>query len=182
MTPFVKRAAALALLLAAGPAAAQVAHALDRQAGLPAGLALPVPGVAVAEETAAMGTTPAAVGFVGAPALQWFREGGLARSSLGDGLYTAAAAGPLGVGYSIEWVSPGDVPLARFRKNTFALTVGDHHAWSLGVSWNRFWSSDAAVSSLQSWDAGLTVRPWRHLSLAVATLGRDAWLGGTKIP
>ena len=182
MTPFVKRAPALALLLAAGPAAAQVVNALDRQAGLPAGLALPVPGVAAAEETAAMGATPAAVGFVGAPALQWFREGGLVRNSTADGLYTAAALGPLGLGYSVEWVSPGDVPLAHFRKNKLALTLGDHHAWSFGVSWNRFWSSDAGVASLQSWDAGLTVRPWRHLSIGVATLGRDAWLGGAKLP
>ena len=182
MTPFVKQAAALALLLGAGPAAAQVSNALARQAGLPAGLALPVPGVAAAEEPAAMGVTPAAVGFVGGPALQWFREAGVVQDSAADGLYAAAAAGPFGLGYSVEWVSPGDVPLQRFRKNTFALSVGDHHDWSLGLSWNRFWSSDSAVASLQSWDAGLTVRPWRHLSIGLATLGRDAWLGGTKLP
>ena len=183
MTPFVKGAAVLALLAGALPAAAQTVNALDRQAGLPAGLALPVPGVAVAEEPDGMGATPAAAGFVGAPALQWFREGDVARGSEADGLYGAAAAGPIGVGYSVEWVRPGDLQASpRFRKNTLALTLGDHHAWSLGLGWNRFWSSDAAVASLSSWSAGLTIRPWRHLSLGASTLGRDAWLGGAKLP
>jgi protease-4 len=182
MTRFVNGSAAVALLLAALPAAAQTVNALDRQAGVPAGLALPVPGVAVAEEAAGQGATPAAAGFVGAPALQWFREGNVARDSAADGLYLAAPAGPLGVGYSVEWVRPGEAPFPRFRKNTLALTVGDHHAWSLGLAWNRYWSADAAVASLQSWSAGLTVRPWRHLSLGAAALNRDAWLGGSRLP
>lgn len=182
MTRLVKGAAAAALLLAAARAAGQSQNALDRQAGLPAGLALTVPGVAVAEEPAAMGATPAAPGFVGAPALQWFREADLVRESAADGLYAASGAGPLAIGYSVEWVRPGDVPLARYRKNTLALAVGDRHSWSLGVGWNRFWSSDASVAAHASWDAGLTVRPWRHLSLAAASLGRDAWLGATKLP
>jgi hypothetical protein len=61
MTRYVNRAAIAALLLVhALPAAAQVRNALDREAGIPAGLALPVPGVAVAEEPAGLGTTPAA--------------------------------------------------------------------------------------------------------------------------
>ncbi|HEX9242588.1 MAG TPA: hypothetical protein VF875_09135, partial [Anaeromyxobacter sp.] len=68
MTRFVKGAAAAALLLTASAAFAQVQNALDRQAGIPAGLALPVPGAAVAEEPAALGANPAAVGFVGKPA------------------------------------------------------------------------------------------------------------------
>jgi protease-4 len=182
MTRFVNGGAALALVLAATPAAAQVVNALDRQAGVPAGLALPVPGVAVAEEPAAIGATPAAAGFVGAPALQWFREGNVAPGSAADGLYGAAAAGPLGVGYSVEWVRPGDATFTRFRRNTLALSLGDHHAWSLGVSWSRFWSPDAGVASLQSWGAGLTLRPSRYLSIGAATTDRDAWLGGTRVP
>jgi protease-4 len=185
MTRFVNAlaaAVALAVLAGALPAAAQVVNALDRQAGRPSGLALPVPGVAVAEEPAATGATPAAAGFVGAPALQWFHEGDVLRGSQADGLYAATGVGPLGAGYSIEWVRPGDAPFPRFRKNTLSLTAGDHHVWSLGFSWNRYWSSDAAVASLQSWSAGLTVRPTRWLSVGAATLERDAWLGGTRLP
>ncbi len=182
MRRFVKWAAAAALLAAASPAAAQPLNALDLQAGRPSGLALPFPGVAAAEEPSAMGATPAAPGFVGAPAIQWFREGEVVRSSTADGLYAAAGAGPLGIGYSVEWVHPGEVALASYRKNKLALTLGDHHAWSLGFGWNRYWSSQGAISSIASWDAGLTVRPWRHLSIGLAALDRDAWLGGTKLP
>ena len=176
------RTAALVTLLAATPAAAQVRNALERQTGVPAGLALPVPGVAVAEEPAAIGATPAAAGFVGAPAFQWFREGDVTESSRADGLYGATGLGPLGLGYSIEWVRPGEPAFRRYRKNTFALAVGDKRSWSGGIAWNSFSSPDPAVEALGSWDAGLTVRPWRHLSLAAAMLGRDARLGETRLP
>jgi protease-4 len=173
--------AALAALVAS-PAAAQISNALDRQAGLPAGLALPVPGVAAAEEPAAFGATPAAAGFVGAPALQWFREGDVTQSSKADGLYAATGLGPFGVGYTIEWVRPGEPDLRRYRKNRLALAIGDRRSWSGGVSWNRFSSPDPLIDPLQSWDAGLTVRPWRYLSVAAAMLGRDARLGGERLP
>jgi protease-4 len=178
----VNAAAAAAALLAATPAAAQVRNALDRQAGVPAGLALPVPGVAVAEEAFALGTSPAAAGFVGAPALHWFREGDVTDDSTADGLYAAAGLGPLGVGYSIEWVRPGEPELRRYRKNSLALALGDRRSWSAGVGWSRFSSPDPAVEALDGWDLGLTIRPWRHLSVAASALGRDAQLGGTKLP
>lgn len=173
--------AVLASLLLASPAAAQVRNALDRQLGIPAGLALPVPGAAVAEEPAGVGTTPAAVGFVGALALQWFREGNVTEESDADGLYLAAGAGPLGAGYSVEWVRPG-VDGRRYRKNTLALAIGDGRSASLGVAWNRFSSPDPAVDAFGSWDVGLTVRPWRHLSVGLAMLGRDARLAGERLP
>jgi protease IV len=178
----VKCALAAAALLASHAASAQVVNALDRQAGIPAGLALPVPGVAVAEEPAAIGANPAAAGFVGAPAFQWFHEGDVTQSSTADGLYGATGLGPLGLGYSIEWVRPGEPELRRYRKNTFALAAGDRHSWSGGVAWNSFSSPDPAVESFGTWDAGLTLRPWRHLSVGAATLGRDARLGGVRLP
>jgi protease-4 len=182
MRPSVNAALAALALLVASPAAAQVLNALDRQAGLPAGLALPVPGVAAAEEPAAIGVTPAAAGFVGAPALQWFREGDVTDASRADGLYAATGLGRLGLGYSIEWVRPGEADRRRYRKNTLALALADRRSWSAGVAWNRFSSPDPAIEELGSWDAGLTLRPWRHLSLAAATLGRDARLGGVRLP
>ena len=183
MPPCVNRLAlALAALLSAAPAGAQVRNALDRQSGLPAGLALPVPGLAAAEEPAALGATPAAVGFIGAPALQWFREGDVTRASKADGLYGATGVGPIGVGYSIEWVRPGEEELRRYRKNTLALSIGDRRSWSFGVGWNRFSSPDPVIEPLATWDVGLTLRPSRHLSVAAAMLGRDAHLGGVRVP
>lgn len=169
-------------LLSAFPAAAQVRSALDRQAGIPAGLTLPVLGAAVAEDPAGIGTTPAAPGFIRELALQWFREGNVTESSTADGLYLAAGAGPLGAGYSIEWVRPGATGGRRYRKNTLALALGDGRSFSAGVAWNRFASPDPAIDPLGSWDLGLTVRPGRHLSIGLAMLGRDAWLGGARLP
>jgi protease-4 len=181
MTRLVKTAAAAAALVAAVPAAAQVLNALDRQRGVPAGLALPVPGVAAAETPAGIGTTPAAPGFVGALALEWFREGNVTESSNADGLYLASGVGPLGVGYAIEWVRPGEAG-RRYRRNTLALAAGDRRSFSVGVAWNRLSSPDPAVDPLATWDVGLTVRPARHLSLGAAMLGRDGRLGGARLP
>lgn len=174
-------AAALALAALAPPAAAQVTNALDRQAGIPAGLALPVPGVAVAEEPAGMGTNPAAAGFAGPFVLQWFREANVTEDSRADGLYLASSFGGLGAGYSIEWVRPGP-GASRYRKNAFSLASGDGRRFSAGVAWNRWSSPDPGVDAFASWDLGLTVRPTRHLSLAAAALGFGAELRGVELP
>jgi protease IV len=183
MTRLVKSAAVASLLVAAAPATAQVRNALDRQAGFPAGLALPVPGVAVAEDPAGMGTTPAAPGFVDRLALEYFREGNVTEDSEADGLYAAAGLGPLGVGYSIEWVRPGEAtPDRRYRKNALALALGDGRSSSVGFAWNTFSSPDPGIEAVSSWDVGLTVRPWRHLSIGLASLDHDARLDGQPLP
>ena len=174
-------AAALAASLAALPAAAQVASALDRGAR-PAGLALPVIGAAAAEEPAGLGTTPAAVGFVPDLALQYFHEEEREQGWRGDGLYAATGVGPLGAGFAMEWLRPGDAGGPRYRRTTFALTTGDARAVSLGVAWSWFGSPDAALERLRTWDVGLTVRPSRHLSIALASLGRGGRLGGARLP
>jgi protease-4 len=173
--------AVAAAVLWSSPARPQVGNALDRQLGRPLGLALPVAGVAAAEEPSGIGTTPAAPGFVRQPALQWFREGNVTDSSNADGLYLAGGAGVLGTGYSIEWVRPGPSG-RRYRKNTLALAVGDGRSASLGVAWNRFSSPDPAIEPLATWDLGLTLRPSRHLSVGAAMLGRDGRAGGTRLP
>lgn len=182
MRRLVNAALAAAVLLFAAAARGQVLNALDREAGLPAGLALPVPGAAVAEDPAGLGTTPAAPGFVRELALQWFREADVTDESRADGLYLATGFGPLGLGASIEWVRPGETGGRRYRKNAFALALGDGRALSVGVAWNRFSSPDPVIEPLSSWDLGVTVRPSRHLSLAAAMLGRDARLGGVRLP
>jgi protease IV len=173
---------ALASALLPLRAAAQVRNALDRQAGIPAGLALPVLGAAAAEDPAGMGTTPAAPGFVRALSFQWFREGNVTEDSDADGIYLATGADGIGAGYSIEWVRPGQPGGRRYRKNTLALALGDGRSGSLGIGWNRFTSPDPAVDALASWDLGLTVRPARYLSVGLAMLGRDAFLGGVRLP
>jgi len=182
MTRVVNAAAAALVLLHAAPAAGQVLNGLDRELGLPAGLALPVPGVAAAEEPAGIGTTPAAAGFVPELAVQGFREGNVTEGSQADGLYLATGLGPLGAGYTIEWVRPGDGGGARYRKNALALALGDGRSVSLGVAWNRLSSPDPAIDALASWDLGLTARPSRHLSVGAAMLGRGARLGGVRLP
>lgn len=171
--------AASALLLPA-PAAAQVQAALEREAGLPAGLALPVPGVAAAEEPAATGTTPAAAGFPGGLVVQWFREGNVTEDSRADGLYLGTALGPLGAAWSSEWVRPQES--ARYRRDRLSLALGDGRSVSLGVAWSWVASSDAALEAYQSWDLGLTLRPSRHLSIGAAMLGRDARVAGEDVP
>ncbi|HEX9050079.1 MAG TPA: signal peptide peptidase SppA [Anaeromyxobacter sp.] len=180
MTRTVNAIAAAAALVLASPAAAQVRNAIERAQGVPSGLALPVQGVAAAEEPMAIGTTPAAVGFVGGPGLAWFREGNLTPDERADGLYLAAPLGPLGAGYSVEWVRPGAA--ARYRRSTLALALGDGRAFSFGVGWSWLRSSDAAVDGLRGWDLGLTLRPARWLSIGAASLGRDARLGGVDVP
>ena len=177
-----KRLSFLAAALSAFPAAAQVLNAAQHQLHVPAGLALPVLGAAVAEEPAGIGTTPAAPGFVRELAFQFFRERDEHEDSIADGLYLAAGAGPLGVGYGIEWVRPGPAGGSRYRKNTLALSLGDGRRSSLGVGWNRFSSPDPAVDAFASWDLGLTLRPSRHLSVGLAMLGRGAYLDGVRQP
>jgi len=181
MSRVVNAAAGAALLALALPSRAQVQNALDREAGLPAGLALPVLGVATAEEPTALGTTPAGVGFVGRLALQYFHEGDATEGSEADGIYLANGIGPLGAGFGIEWLRPGDAG-PRYRRTTLALATGDRRTFSLGFAWTWFGSPDAALESLRTWDVGLTVRPWRHLSLAAASVGRGGLLDGEQLP
>ena len=96
-----RTAAALAALLLALPAAAQVQH-LDPT--LPTGLALPVLGAAGADEATAISVNPAGAGFVGAPSLHYFHQGaGKDTGGHGDGLYAAGLLGPVGPSFAMEW-------------------------------------------------------------------------------
>lgn len=173
-------AAALAALLAALPAAAQVQNV---EAPLPVGLALPVLGAAGAEEATALAANPAGVGFVGAPSLHYFhQQADDRRGGRGDGLYAAGLLGPFGPALSVEWVRPADDAGPRYRLTTLGLAVGDGHAVSLGLAW-RWWSSpDSALEALHAWDLGLTVRPARWLSLGASAQGLDARLAGARLP
>ena len=155
-------AAAFALL--ASPALAQISGATDRVQGLPSGLALPAFGAAAVEEPVALDTNPAGVGFVKDFSLQYFHEGGSRAGSRGDGLYLADRLGPLGIGYGLEWIRPGDGGGPRYRRQRLALTLGDGQAASLGFGWSWLASPGGALDDVSGWDVGLAVRPLRLLS------------------
>jgi protease-4 len=177
------RVAALAAALAAAlPARAQVENAIERDQGIPAGMALPVIGAAAAEEPTAMETNPAGIGFVPKLALQYFHEQEITSGSDADGFWAAQGLGPLGIGFAMQWIRPGDAPPARYRKTSLALTLSDTRTVSFGFQWNWWASHDPALDQLASWDVGLTVRPWRHLSVGAAMRDRDARLGGVPLP
>ena len=170
----------LALFLAT-PASAQLA-AQDRERGIPAGLTLPAPGAAAAEEPIALDVNPAGVGFVGGLTLQYFHEGVPGRRTNGDGVYLADRFGPLAIAFGHEWLRPGDAPLARYRRSRLALAVGDGRSTALGVGWTWLRSGDGALEEAGSWEIGATARPFRHLSFAAAALGNDARVGETRLP
>ncbi len=175
-------ALAIALVLPAPRAAAQVQSALAEQAGAPAGMALPAGGAAAAEEPSALGVNPAGVGFVRYPALQYFHEEGVTEGSRADGIFAANALGPLGVGFSMEWLRPGELAGPRYRRTSLALSLGDGKTGAIAIAWRWFSSPDAALEALSSWDLGLALRPTRWLSVGAAALGYGARLGADVQP
>jgi protease-4 len=176
-----RSASLLLLAVLASPASAQLA-AQDRERGLPAGLTLPNLGVATADEPIALDVNPAGLGFLGGFGLQYFHEGVPERRTLGDGLYLGDRFGPVALGYSHEWLRPGDAPLARYQRSRFAFAITDAHAASIGLGWTWIHSSDGALERAGSWELGATGRPTRYLSLGAAALGNGAHLDGARIP
>ena len=175
-------AAIAAALAAALPARAQVQSALDRDQGFPAGLSLPVSGAAAAEEPTAVGVNPAGVGFVPHLAAQAFHEQDVTPGSRADAIFAADGVGPLGIGFGMQWVRPGEGDGPRYRKTTLALAITDTRSFSVAFGWNRWASYDDALDQVASWDVGLTLRPTRWLSVAAAMRDRDARLSGEPLP
>lgn len=175
-----RTAAALAALLLALPAAAQVQH-LDPT--LPTGLALPVLGAAGADEATAISVNPAGAGFVGAPSLHYFHQQAEEKvGGHGDGVYAAGLLGPVGPSFAMEWVTPPDAGGSRYRLTTLGLALTDGQAASLGIAW-RWWSSpDADIEAMQAWDLGLSLRPARWLSFGASAQGLDLRMAGQRVP
>jgi len=185
MRRHVKVALAAAIALAAAPAAAQLDNALERIGGVPAGLAVPVTGAAVAEEPDAPNVNPAGIGFVREPALQYFHEGQVTPGSQADGVWAATALGPLGLGFSMEWLRPGDAGDAlssRYQRTSLALSLSDGRLASAAIAWHWIASPDPSLRDAGGWDLGLTLRPARWLSVGAAALGFDASLAGARLP
>ena len=178
------RTAALAPLLAAALLLAATAAAQVQSVSpvLPDGLAVPLAGVAAAEEATALSVTPAGPGFVGEPALHYLHQEVTEGPGAADGAWAVAPLGPLAASLSMEWVRPGAPEARRYRRTSLGLAVGDGRTVSLGVGW-RWWSSpDPALEALHAWDLGLTLRPSRFLSIGASAQGRDARLGGVALP
>jgi protease-4 len=167
-----------AVALAALPAGAQVQRI---GAPIPGGLPLPGAGAAVAEEATSTTVNPAGIGFVHGPSFEYFHvEGHGPNSADGDGLFAAGLTGPLGSALSMEWVRPEGG--ARYRLTTLGLALSDGHAASFGIAW-RWWDSpDRAIEPMHAFDLGLTLRPWRHLSLGASAIGIDSRYQGQRLP
>jgi protease-4 len=165
-----------AVALASGSAEAQV-----QSLGSPtprSGLPLPLTGAAVAEEATATSVNPAGIGFLHGPALEYFHMEG--DGADGDGLYAAGLIGPFGPALSVEWVRPTGGP--RYQLTTLGLALSDGQAASFGVAWRWWSSSDPAIASMHAYDLGLTLRPWRQLSVAASALGIDLKYQGARLP
>ncbi|HSB18510.1 MAG TPA: signal peptide peptidase SppA [Anaeromyxobacteraceae bacterium] len=169
-----RRALALACLLAPLAAAGQAWSFVGRDRGYPTGLALPGAGVASGEEPSAVSVNPAAAGFNRGLTFQYFHE--RASGVLGgDGVY--AGLGPLAL--SSEWVRPSGTP--HYRKLSLGLGLGGREG-SLGLTWNDWSSSDPGIAQLRTFDVGLTVRPLRWLSVGAAALDLDGRQAGIWLP
>ncbi|MFT3917159.1 MAG: signal peptide peptidase SppA [Anaeromyxobacteraceae bacterium] len=165
-----------------GPAAAQVAAVLEREAGGLGGVPVTVPGVAAAEEATAMAVNPAGLSLLGGQQIAWQHESGLTPGSRGDALFVGQPFGAVGLGLGLEWIRPGHPGGGdRWRKTTFGLALGGP-VLGLGVNWNWYASPDRAIDHAESWDAGLVLRPWRHVSLGLSAMNRDLRVGGARLP
>ena len=164
-----------ALLIALPCAALAQGNSLQlRASGYAAGIPVPVAGAASAEEATALEVNPAGTGFVDGFTLHYFHEGGDLPAAAGDGFWLATPFGPLVSTFAMQWIRPGDGGGPRFRKTSFGLAAGDGQAVSVGVSGNWFSSPDAALDRLWTFDAGIAVRPSRHLSIGASVLGLNS--------
>jgi protease-4 len=170
----------LALAVALLPAVplAQSAN-LDDPDRLPA-IALPNVTVAGGEEPAALQLNPAAPGFVGGPSLQYFHEDRTRGRDVADEVFLTLPLGGLVPSLALEWTRPGD--LRRFRRTTFGLALSNGRSVSLGGTWTQVHSPDPDLDRVESFGAGLTLRPRRWLSVAAAATDLDARLAGRAIP
>jgi protease-4 len=171
-----------ALLLAPLAAAAQTSSLQRRAQGDPAGIPIPGLSVAGAEEATALEVNPAGIGFTKGPSLHYFHEGRPGAGLAGDGFWLAAPLGPLVPALSMQWIRPGEGGGPRFRKTALGLALATGETASLAVAWNWFSSPDRDLDALSSFDAGLTVRPWRHLSVGLTALDLNARRGGARLP
>jgi protease-4 len=173
--------AALALCLASLPAPArgQAVLATDLASGIPVGLAVPG-SVAGSDEATAVSVNPAGLAFIGGATLQYFFEDGQGAGNSGNGLFAGLPIGPVVPGLSLQWMSPAGG--ARYLKTELALALDVGDVVALGYGWNFYGSPSPALSGFFTMDAGLVVRPGRHLSLGASALGFAGRIDGQPVP
>ena len=181
MSRSVKIAAALLVAMPPLTALPQTQSLQGRARGEPVGMAVPGTSVAGAEEPTALEVNPAGVGFVGDLTLQYFHEGRSGTGQAGDGFWLAAPIGPLVPAVAMQWLRPPSGGGSRFRKTTLGLALSGRPG-SLALAWNFYNSPDHEIDQLGSFDAGVTLRPWRHLSVGASALGLTARLGERRLP
>jgi len=181
MSRVVKLASAL-LLLSPFAAGAQTSNLQLRAERAPAGMAVPNASVAGAEEPIALEANPAGIGFLDDFTLQYFHEGRSGTGQGGDGFWLATPLGALVPELAMQWIRPADGLGARFRKTTLGIALSGGQSGSFALAWNFYASPDRDLDRLGSLDAGLTLRPSRHLSLAATALGMNARLGNQRLP
>ncbi len=179
------RSASLAVLaFAALPlaASAQTVHLYDRAQRSPAGIAVPNASVAGAEEPTALQINPAGTGFVDDFTLLYFHEGRSGTGHAGDGFWASQGLGPVVPTLAMQWIRPVEGGGSRFRKTSLGLALAAGQTASFGLAWNAYASPQRDLDALSSLDIGLTLRPWRHLSLGLSALGMNGSLGGHRLP
>jgi len=138
------------------------------------GLVLPPESAATVEDAASGTLNPAGLGMMRGLQLEYFHERETpATGIVGDGVYGAATLfDVLTPGLSFEWVRPG-AGLSAYHKTHWSIALSPDRTFSLGLAYNLFGSSGPLQSSLTSWDAGLTWRPWRYISLGASARDFD---------
>ncbi len=179
MRPIVKLAA-LAAAFWPALAPAQTDNVVQRSRGLPVGIDVPGVSVAGGETPSALGANPAAPGFVEALTLEYFHEGAPANGLAADGAYASVPLGPLVPTLTMEWMRPPSGP--KYVRTGLGLALSAAQSASFGISWNWWSSPDAALDGLFTIDLGMTLRPWRHLSLGASVLGLEGRLAGAPLP
>jgi protease-4 len=147
------------------------------------GLLLPPASAATVEGAASGVINPAGIGLMrGLQFEYWYNHEVLGPDGpygldphgiFGNGFYLAGTLfDVLGLGLSFEALNPAGS--ASYRKTHFTVAVSPTRAFSTAFAFNLFGSSDPSISSLTSWDWGMTIRPVKYLSLAASIRDFDA--------
>ncbi|MBI5544012.1 MAG: S49 family peptidase, partial [Deltaproteobacteria bacterium] len=169
------------LLLSVLPSVAAAQTSALREQYQTDGVALPPTGVALVDEVTAAEINPAGVALLGKPQLFYLHERSLRADRVIDAAFVGTGLfGWGGLSLGMQWVRPRG--LSDYRKTTWTLGIGNEIV-ALGASYNDFSSDQAGLDRLASWDAGLTVRPWRYLSLGAAARDFDGpTVDGVQLP
>lgn len=141
------------------------------------GMEVPPTSVAIEQSTTALFVNPAGIGL-SSTSFAYLHEDG--RSGFPDarrsdaivarlGGQVLGGQSALGLSFGIEWIRPRGVACTATapcsRRTSLGLSAGTSTA-SLGVAWRSFASAqDAELDALDTFDAGLVVRPASWLSL-----------------